>query len=163
MQWTNDAASRPTSCSLCPSLLLQEPITPWAPALCHSTLKGLNAQRFCSLGAGSFVGNRATGDWGRGWRSLMPLINGHTVQLWSCVEVGLSFRSTEYGLLGIRKIRVLFWREIQRGPPRRSPGFRWEDVGSSQFHLRHEYSVFRMNERSFGNFESVYSVIPKPE
>ena len=35
------------------------------------------------------------------------------------------------GLLGIRRIRVLlenFWREIQRGRPRRSPGFRLEDV-----------------------------------
>ena len=37
----------------------------------------------------------------------------------------------EYGLLGIRRIRLLlgnFWREIQRGRPRWSPGFRLEDV-----------------------------------
>ena len=62
-------------------------------------------------------------------------------------------------------MRVLlenFWREIQRGRPRRSPGLRLEDVVVLR-HLRHEYSVFRMNERSFGNCNSVYSVIPKPE
>ena len=37
----------------------------------------------------------------------------------------------EYSLLGKRRIRVLlgnFWREIQRGRPRRLPGFRLENV-----------------------------------
>ena len=35
--------------------------------------------------------------------------------------------------------------------------------GMNGISFRHEYSVFKMNEHSFGNWNSVYSVIPKPE
>ena len=72
---------------------------------------------------------------------------------------------TEYGLLGIPRICVLlgnFWREIQCGCPRQSPGFRLEGVVVP---MSPPPWVFRFttNEGSFGNWNSVYSVIPKLE